>query len=84
MRNARPSRRQIEAATDDLDFDYFADTTGLAGDVLPFEGFGGVAELVDLCAEIAEIEAALAELDAPVAPVISLPIVAPRLLGEVA
>ncbi|SEB28769.1 hypothetical protein SAMN04489727_2146 [Amycolatopsis tolypomycina] len=84
MRNARPSRRQIEAATDDLDFDYFADTTGLTGDGVLAGGFEGGAELVDLYAEMAEIEAALAELEAPVARVYSLPVVASRELGEVA
>ncbi|WP_239154454.1 hypothetical protein [Amycolatopsis sp. FDAARGOS 1241] len=72
MRNAHPSRRQIEMAADELDFDYFADTTGLAGDVDSFDGFDGVAELADLYTEIAEIDAALAELEAPAAPVVSL------------
>ncbi len=84
MRNARPSRRQIEIDAADLDFDYFADTTGLAGDSVLAEGFDGVAELVDLYAEIAEIEATLAFLDAPMAPVISLTVAAPHELGEVA
>ncbi|MEV5718499.1 hypothetical protein AB0L41_31820 [Amycolatopsis mediterranei] len=85
MKNARPmSRRRIEAATDDLGFDYFADSTGLAGDGVAGEDFGRVAELVGLYAEIAEIEETLAELEAPVARVIALPIVAPCSLGEVA
>lgn len=79
MRNARPkSRRWIEAAADDLDFDYFADATGMAGDGALAETFDGVADLVDLYAEID------AELDAPIAPVVTLPIATPRQLGEVA
>ncbi|MEV6876945.1 hypothetical protein [Amycolatopsis sp. NPDC051128] len=60
MRNAHPSRRQVEMAAVGLDFDYFADTTGLAGDGLAGEDFGGVAELF---AEIAEIDAVVAELE---------------------
>ncbi len=88
MRNVRPnSRRWIEAAADDLDFDFFADAVGQAGDSVlaqDFADFGAVAGLVDLYAEMAEIEAVLAALDAPVAPVISLPVAAPRELGEVA
>jgi hypothetical protein len=72
MRNARPSRRQIEMDAADLDFDYFTDTTGLAGDGLALGDFGGVAELADLFAEIAEIDDALAELEGPVAPVLAL------------
>jgi hypothetical protein len=84
MRNAHPSRRWIEATADDLDFDYFADTTGLAGDGVLTGGFDGFADLVDVYAEIAEIEAVLAELEGPVAPVIALPFAAPRELGEVA
>jgi hypothetical protein len=57
MRNARPkNRRWIEAAADDLDFDYFADQTGLAGD-LPMENFGGGAvELNDQESELIEAE----------------------------
>lgn len=84
MRNGHTSRRQAEMGAAELDFDYFVDTTGLAGDSVLAEGFDGLAELVDLYAEIAEIEEALAELEAPVARVIALPIVAPRSLGEVA
>ncbi len=68
----------------ELDFDYFADTTGLAGDGVLAEGFDGVAELVDLYVEIAEIEEALAELDAPIAPVVTLSIATLHELGEVA
>ncbi|MFI5584560.1 hypothetical protein ACIA5G_05980 [Amycolatopsis sp. NPDC051758] len=84
MSTTRPNRRQIEMAAVELDFDYFADTTGLAGDGVPADAFDGVADLVDLYEEIAEIEAVLAELDAPVAPVIPLPFTTPRALGEVA
>ncbi|MEV7092299.1 hypothetical protein AB0M80_05600 [Amycolatopsis sp. NPDC051045] len=84
MSTTRPSRRQIEMDAVDLDFDYFADTTGLAGDNVLNGDFDDVADLVDLYAEIAEIENALAELDAPVSPVILLPVAAPRELGEVA
>jgi hypothetical protein len=84
MKNARPSRRQSEMDAADLDFDYFADTTGLAGDVIQADTFDNVTDLADLYAEIAEIEEALAELDAPMAPVFSLPVVAPRELGEAA
>ena len=85
MTNARPmSRRQIEATTVDLDFDYFADTTGLAGDGVLAEDFDGFADLTNLYAEIAEIEEALAELDALVAPVISLPFAVTHELMEVA
>ena len=84
MSTTQPSRRQIEMDAIDLDFDYFADTTGLAGDSVLAGDFDGLADLVDLYAEIAEIEAVLAELDAPVAPVISLPVAAPWQLGEVA
>lgn len=72
MRNARPSRRQAEMTAVDLDFDYFADTTGLAGDSVLADDFDGVAELADLFAEIAEIDEALAELEGPVAPVLAL------------
>ncbi|WP_235190713.1 hypothetical protein [Amycolatopsis rifamycinica] len=68
----------------DLDFDYFADTTGLAGDSALTGDFDGVADLIALYAEIAEIDEALAELDAPIAPVVSLPVAAPRTVGEVA
>ena len=68
----------------ELDFDYFADTTGMAGDSVLAGGFDGVAELVGLYAEIAEIEEALDELEGPAGRVIALPIVAPRPLGEVA
>ena len=84
MRNAHPARRQSEMNAADLDFDYFADTTGLAGDSVLAEDFDGLADLVDLYAEIAEIEEELAFLDAPVAPVISLPVAVPWQLGEVA
>jgi hypothetical protein len=84
MKNTRPSRRQSEMDAAELDFDYFADTTGLAGDSVLVDDFDGVADLVDLYAEIAEIEEALAELEAPLAPVISLPIAAQHQLGEVA
>lgn len=85
MTNERPmSRRWIEAAADDMDFDVFADTTGLAGDGVLVEASGGLAELADLFAEIAEIEAELAELDGPMAPVLTLPVAPRRLLGEVA
>ncbi|WP_103338768.1 hypothetical protein [Amycolatopsis sp. CA-126428] len=84
MRNARPSRRQAEMDAAELDFETFADTTGLAGDSVLAESFDGMAELVDLYAEIAEIDEALAWLEAPVARVIALPIVARRSLGEVA
>jgi hypothetical protein len=73
MTNARPmNRRWIEAAADDLDFDYFADTTGLAGDGVAVGEFGGVAELADLFAEIAEVEEVLAELERPVVPALAL------------
>ncbi|OKJ93842.1 hypothetical protein [Amycolatopsis sp. CB00013] len=64
MRNMRPSRRQIEMNADDLDFDFFADTTGLAGDVPTSMAFGGVADLADLFAEIAEFDQELRLLDA--------------------
>ncbi|MEV6621032.1 hypothetical protein AB0M83_02490 [Amycolatopsis sp. NPDC051106] len=84
MSTTRPSRRQIEMDAVGLDFDYFADTTGLAGDSVLTGDFDGFADLVDLYAEMAEIDEALAELDAPIAPVISLPAAAPRQLGEVA
>lgn len=85
MTNERPmSRRWMEAAADDLDFDVFADTTGLAGDGVLVGDVSGLAELADLYAEIAEIDAALAELDGPVAPVLALPVRALRQLGEVA
>ncbi|MBE1502659.1 hypothetical protein H4696_009759 [Amycolatopsis lexingtonensis] len=87
MSTTRPSRRQIEMHAADLDFDYFADTTGLAGDSVlaqNFDSFGAFTDLVGLYAEIAEIEEELAFLDAPVAPVIALPIAAARELGEVA
>lgn len=84
MSTTRPSRRQIEMDAADLDFDYFADTTGLAGDSVLTGDFDGFADLVDLYAEMAEIDEALAELDAPVAPVISLPLAVRYELGEVA
>lgn len=85
MTNERPmSRRWMEAAADDLDFDVFADTTGLSGDGVLVGDVSGLAELADLYAEIAEIDAALAELDGPVAPVLALPVRALRQLGEVA
>ncbi|MGW4826661.1 hypothetical protein ACWEOG_03695 [Amycolatopsis japonica] len=66
MRNTRPniSRRQIEMDAVDLDFDFFADTTGLAGDVPTAVAFGGVAELADLFAEIAEFDQELELLEA--------------------
>lgn len=72
MRNAHQTRRQAEMAAADLDFDYFEDTTGLAGDGLAMDTFDAVAELADLYGEIAEIDAALAELEGPVAPVVPL------------
>jgi hypothetical protein len=84
MSTTRPGRRQAEMNASDLDFDYFADTTGLAGDDVLAADLDGLTDLVDLYAEIAEIEDALAELDTPVAPVITLPIPAPWQLGEVA
>ncbi|MET8848011.1 hypothetical protein [Amycolatopsis sp. NPDC004625] len=84
MRNAHPARRQSEMDAVELDFDYFGDTTGLAGDSALAEPFDDFADLVDLYAELAEIEDALAELEGPMAPVFSLPIAAPRELGEVA
>ncbi|MEV6832862.1 hypothetical protein [Amycolatopsis sp. NPDC051102] len=84
MTNARPSRRQIEMDAVDLDFDFFADTTGLAGDSVLTGGFDGFADLVDPYAGLAEIDEALANLDAPVAPVISLPLTVRYELGEVA
>ncbi|MFF4595300.1 hypothetical protein [Amycolatopsis sp. NPDC001319] len=72
MRNAHQSRRQVEMAAPDLDFDYFEDTTGLAGDGFAVDTFDAVTELADLYAEIAEIDAALAEFEGPVAPVLPL------------
>ncbi|WP_255638467.1 hypothetical protein [Amycolatopsis sp. DSM 110486] len=72
MRNAHQTRRQAEMAAADLDFDYFEDTIGVAGDRLAVDTLDGVTELADLFAEIAEIDAALAELDGPVAPVVPL------------
>ena len=72
MRNAHQTRRQAEMAAADLDFDYFEDTTGLAGDGLAVDSFDAVTELADLYAEIAEIDAALAEFEGPVAPVVPL------------
>jgi hypothetical protein len=84
MSTTRPNRRQTEMDAADLDFDYFADTTGLAGDSALADDYDGFADLVDLYAEMAEIDEALAELDAPIAPVFSLPVVVPRQLGEVA
>ncbi|ADJ42196.1 hypothetical protein AMES_0374 [Amycolatopsis mediterranei S699] len=81
---ARTARRKIEMDAAELDFDYFADTTSLAGDGVLVDDFDNVAELVDLYAEIAEIEEALAELERPVAQVIALPTATPRPLGEVA
>ncbi|WP_199748994.1 hypothetical protein [Amycolatopsis sp. WAC 01376] len=66
MRNTRPktSRRQIEMDAVDLDFDYFADTTGLAGDVATAVSFGGVDELADLYTEIAEFDRELELIEA--------------------
>ncbi|MFE5506689.1 hypothetical protein ACFQ73_29280 [Amycolatopsis japonica] len=66
MRNTRPntSRRQIEMDAADLDFDFFADTTGLAGDVASAVSFGGVAELAKLYMEIAEFDRELEQLEA--------------------
>lgn len=87
MRNHRSSRRQIEARAGDLDFDFFADTTGLAGDGALFDdsgGFDGVAGLASLFGELAEIEEALDELDTSMAEVFSLPVAIPHQLGEVA
>jgi hypothetical protein len=66
MRNARPniSRRQIELDAVDLDFDFFADTTGLAGDAATAVSFGGIDELADLYTEIAEFDRELELLEA--------------------
>lgn len=43
MRNAHPSRRQVEMAAEELDYDVFADTGSLAVDLAPMT----VDELVD-------------------------------------
>ncbi|MEU9687168.1 hypothetical protein [Amycolatopsis japonica] len=64
MRKVHSSRRQIEMDAVDLDFDFFADTTGLAGDVATAVTFGGVADLADLFTEIAEFDRELELLDA--------------------
>lgn len=58
MRNAHPSRRQVEMAAEALDFDVFADTSSLAADVAPFSGVDELADCRDLLAQFdAELDA---------------------------
>ncbi|KFU82933.1 hypothetical protein SAMN04489729_4235 [Amycolatopsis lurida] len=64
MRKVHSSRRQIEMDAVDLDFDFFADTTGLAGDVTTAVTFGGLANLADLFTEIAEFDRELELIEA--------------------
>jgi hypothetical protein len=51
MRNAHPSRRQVEMAAEDLDFDVFADTDSLAADLAPYGAMDELADSRDLLAQ---------------------------------
>ncbi|WP_326944519.1 hypothetical protein OG439_32535 [Amycolatopsis sp. NBC_01307] len=58
MRNAHPSRRQVEMAAGDLDFDVFADTSSLAAEATPFGAMDELAACRDLLAQVdAELNA---------------------------
>ncbi|MGW4520118.1 hypothetical protein [Amycolatopsis sp. NPDC004378] len=48
MRYAHPSRRQVEMAAEELDFDVFADTSSLAADVSHFVSVDELADCRDL------------------------------------
>lgn len=56
MRYALPSRRQVEMAAEELDFDVFDDTGSLAADVAPL---GAVYELADCRDLLARFDAEL-------------------------
>ncbi|HEY3482552.1 MAG TPA: hypothetical protein VGL02_26985 [Streptomyces sp.] len=50
MRYAHPSRRQVEMAAEELDFDVFADSGSLAADVFRFAAVDELADCRDLLA----------------------------------
>jgi hypothetical protein len=58
MRYAHPSRRQVEMAAEELDFDVFADTDSLAADVAHFAAADELADCRELLARFdAELNA---------------------------